>query len=97
MNNFECRVLQAAGSDLAVLSSLPEILYTQTVPEWLLSCRAVLELLHSLDWNPVLQQLGNMSSQDADTARKACQWGAQLCCLAFRACILLLPSELPPW
>ena len=20
-----------------------------------------------------------------------------LCCLAFRACILLLPSELPPW
>ena len=59
--------------------------------------RAVLQLLHALDWAPVLRQLGHVSSRDPQLAREGCRWGTQLCCLALRAHILLTPSELPGW
>ena len=59
--------------------------------------RAVLELLHALDWGPVVQQLGSMGSGDAAVAREACRWATQITCLALRAYILLAPAELPEW
>ena len=61
------------------------------------SDRAVLELLHSLDWAPVLQQLGNLESQNEDVKQEARQWAVQLIFLTLKAAILMLPSELPPW
>ena len=59
--------------------------------------RVVLELLHSLDWRPVVQQLGNLHSQDPAVAREACRWAVQLVCLSLRAYILLDSEELPHW
>lgn len=59
--------------------------------------RAVLELLHALDWAPVLRQLAHVSAPDARVSREGCSWATQLACLAMRAFILLRPSELPLW
>lgn len=59
--------------------------------------RAVLELLHTLDWPPVLQQLGNLESQDEEVKQQAREWAVQIIFLTLKAAMLMPPSELPSW
>lgn len=57
--------------------------------------RAVFELLHALNWMPILRRVEH-DTFEAKLTREGSLWAVQLACLALRA-FVLLEEWLPPW